>query len=129
MENKIKWCFKRAGAKFIDSNQNISESFLELSEQTLKSAEMTLKAGDLVWSTSMIYYAEYYSIYSFLSRVGVKCENHDCSIEIAEFLLSKEIDIGLVRKAKELRINRVILKLKIFLLIFLYDINKKCRLC
>jgi uncharacterized protein (UPF0332 family) len=76
-----------------------------LSKQTLKSAELTLESKDLVWSTSMVYYAEYYALYSFLAMIGIKCENHDCSIEIARFLLDKKIDLNDVKRAKDLRID------------------------
>ncbi len=105
MESKINWCFKKAGAKLMPPNPNISSSFINLSKQTLKSAELTLESKDLVWSTSMIYYAEYYALYSFLTIVGIKCENHDCSIEIAEFLLDKKIDVNDIKKARDLRID------------------------
>ena len=37
--------------------------------------------------------------------VGIKCENHDCSIEIARVLLGKKIDVNDVKKAKDLRID------------------------
>ena len=89
----------------IAPNQNIKSSFMDLSKQTLKSAELTLESKDLVWSTSMIYYAEYYALYSFLAMIGIKCENHECSIEIASFLLDKKIDLNDVKRAKDLRID------------------------
>ena len=105
MENKIRWCFSKGGANLIAPNQNIKSSFMDLSKQTLKSAELTLESKDLVWSTSMIYYAEYYALYSFLAMIGIKCENHECSIEIASFLLDKKIDLNDVKRAKDLRID------------------------
>ncbi len=105
METKIVWCFKKAGAKIIEPNENMQSSFTKLSIQTLKSAEMTLGQKDFVWATSMIYYAEYYALYSLLLKLGVKSENHECSLEIAGFLMDKSIDLKGVKRAKKLRID------------------------
>ena len=105
MESKIRWCFSKGGAVLTEPNSNIKSSFMDLSKQTLKSAELTLESKDLIWSTSMVYYAEYYALYSFLAMIGIKCENHDCSIEIARFLLDKKVDLNDVKRAKDLRID------------------------
>ncbi len=105
MESKIRWCFSKGGAVLTEPNSNIKSSFMDLSKQTLKSAELTLESKDLIWSTSMVYYAEYYALYSFLAMIGIKCENHECSIEIASFLLDKKIDLNDVKRAKDLRID------------------------
>ena len=72
MESKIRWCFSKGGADLTAPNPNIKSSFMVLSKQTLKSAELTLESKDLVWSTSMVYYAEYYALYSFLAMIGIK---------------------------------------------------------
>ena len=105
METKIIWCFKKAGAKIIDPNMNMQASFIKLAIQTLKSAEMTLNQKDFVWATSMIYYAEYYALYSLLLKIGIKSENHECSLEIAEFLIDKPINFDDIKRAKKLRID------------------------
>jgi len=51
-----------------------------------------------------IYYAEYYALYSFLTRIGVKCGNHFCSILIATYLLGKKI-ANTIFEHKEKRID------------------------
>ena len=53
-------------------------------------AEKDLNDNDLLWSTVVIYYAEYYALYSFLQRIGIKCENHTCSILTVTLLLGDE---------------------------------------
>ena len=53
----------------------------------------------------MIYYAEYYALYSLLLKLGVKSENHECSLEIAGFLMDESIDLKGVKRAKKLRID------------------------
>ena len=44
----------------------------------------------MLWSTVAIYYAEYYALYSFLQKIGIKCENHSCSIAAASELLGED---------------------------------------
>ena len=51
-----------------------------------------------------IYYAEYYALYSFLQRIGVKCENHSCSILSVGFLLG-ENKIKIINEHKDKRID------------------------
>jgi len=57
---------------------------------SLQRAQQNYEDGDLLWTTVVIYYAEYYALYSFLQRIGLKCENHSCTILAAEFLLGKD---------------------------------------
>ena len=91
MPDKLKWCAKlKDGLKLIEPNQNLARSYLEQAKSSLKRAEKDMGEGDMLWATVVIYYAEYYALYSFLQRVGIKCENHFCSILAVEKLLGKE---------------------------------------
>jgi len=91
MEGKVKWCFKiKDGARLTNPSKTISYSYMELARNTLKRIETMLDEKDFLWATVMIYYAEYYALYSFLARIGLKCENHFCSILLAKLLLGKE---------------------------------------
>jgi uncharacterized protein (UPF0332 family) len=103
MERKLRWCFKiKDGAKLLRPSKIISDSYLSLAKDSLKRAEIMLDEGDLLWTTVMIYYAEYYALYSFLARIGIKCENHFCSILITKILLGKE-KVRTIEKDKEKR--------------------------
>jgi len=105
MKRKLKWCFKiRDGAKVTKPNKIISDSCMKLAKSTLKRAETMLKEKDLLWTTVMIYYAEYYVLYSFLARIGIKCENHLCSILSAKYLLGKA-KTKPIEEAKDKRID------------------------
>ncbi len=53
-------------------------------------AEKNFSDNDLLWTTVVIYYAEYYALYSFLQKIGIKCENHFCSILAVTLLLGEE---------------------------------------
>ena len=92
MENKqLKWCFKlKDGLRMAEPNERLSRLYLEQAKSSLLRAEKDLDDKDLLWATVTIYYAEYYALYSFLQRIGVKCENHACSILAVSFLLGED---------------------------------------
>ncbi|MBU2634487.1 MAG: HEPN domain-containing protein [Nanoarchaeota archaeon] len=91
MEDKLKWCFNlKGGLRIVEPNENLAKSYLKESKLSLERAEKNFRDGDLLWTTVVIYYAEYYSLYAFLQRIGVKCENHFCSILITDFLLGED---------------------------------------
>lgn len=92
MENRqLRWCFKlKDGLRIVEPNERLSKSYLEQAKSSLLRAEKDLNDNDLLWATVAIYYAEYYALYSFLQRVGVKCENHTCSILVVASLLGDE---------------------------------------
>lgn len=102
---KIDFCFKiKNGIKIIEPNKTISDSFLKLAKTTLKRAELMFKENDLLWTTVMLYYAEYYALYSFLSKIGIKCENHSCSILLTKYLLGKE-STKIIEEQKNRRVS------------------------
>src|SRR3989338_1440980 len=92
MENKkLSWCFRlKDGLKIVEPNERLSKSYLEQAKSSLLRAEKDLNDKDLLWSTVAIYYAEYYALYSFLQKMGIKCENHACSILVTSFLLGED---------------------------------------
>jgi uncharacterized protein (UPF0332 family) len=92
MENKkLMWCFKlKDGLKIAEPNERLSKSYLEQAKSSLLRAEKDLNDNDFLWATVAIYYAEYYALYSFLQRIGLKCENHTCSIFVTALLLGDD---------------------------------------
>ncbi len=92
MENKkLSWCFKlKEGLKIVEPNERLSKSYFEQAKSSLSRAEKDLDDKDFLWATVAIYYSEYYVLYSFLQRIGIKCENHTCSILTADLLLREE---------------------------------------
>jgi len=91
MENKLKWCFEiTGGLKTVEPNERLSKSYLEQAKSSLFRAQKNLEDNDLLWTTVTVYYAEYYALYSFLQRIGIKCENHACSILAVGHLLREE---------------------------------------
>ena len=106
MENKkLSWCFRlKDGLRMAEPNERLAKSYLEQAKSSLLRAEKDLNDKDLLWSTVAIYYAEYYALYSFLQRIGVKCENHACSILAVSFLLG-ENKTKIINQHKDKRID------------------------
>lgn len=89
--DKIKWCFKlKDGLRIVEVSDRLSASYIQEAKSSLERAQKNFDDGDLLWATVVVYYAEYYSLYVFLQKIGLKCENHFCSILTAGFLLGEE---------------------------------------
>jgi uncharacterized protein (UPF0332 family) len=58
-----------------------------------------------VISTS--YYAKYFVVYALLSRIGIKCEIHDCTISIFEYLFTGEIPAKFMQDFQQSKDDRV----------------------
>ena len=106
MDNKkLAWCFKlKEGLKIAEPNGRLSKSYLEQAKSSLLRAEKDLNDKDFLWATVAIYYSEYYALYSFLQKIGVKCENHACSI-LATTLLLGEDKTRTINQHKDKRID------------------------
>ena len=106
MQNKkLSWCFKvKDGLKIVEPNERLSKSYLEQAKSSLLRAEKDLNDKDLLWATVTIYYSEYYALYSFLQKIGIKCENHACSI-LAVTLLLGEGRTKTINEHKDKRID------------------------
>jgi len=103
--NKLKWCFKiKDGLKIVEPNERLSKSYLKQAKSSLFRAKKNFEDKDLLWTTVAIYYAEYYALYSFLQRIGIKCENHSCSVLAISFLLGDE-KTKTINKHKDKRID------------------------
>ncbi|MFH0978569.1 MAG: hypothetical protein V1837_04675 [Candidatus Woesearchaeota archaeon] len=90
-DRQIRWCFGlKDGLRLTEPNENLSKSYLKEAKSSLLRAEKDLNDNDLLWATVAIYYSEYYALYSFLQKIGIKCQNHACSILAATFLLGED---------------------------------------
>ncbi len=125
---KLSWCFKlKDGLRIVEPNERLSKSYLEQAKSSLLRAEKDLNDKDFLWATVAIYYAEYYALYSFLQRIGIKCKNHACSILATTLLLGddktktinehkgKRIDAQYYMKVdQEIKIRAMLQEAKIF---------------
>ena len=91
MDHNLMWCFGlKDGLRVTQPNERLARVYLTEAASSLGRAEKNFRDGDLLWTTIVVYYAEYYALYSFLQRIGVKCGNHACSALAARFLLGAD---------------------------------------
>lgn len=93
--DKIIWCAgKKEGLRIIEPNSNLAEAYIKKSEEALESMRVNVVKD---WKISTAYYTLYFSLYSILTKIGIKCEIHSCTIEFAkrflkEFFSEEELD-------------------------------------
>ncbi len=93
--DKIKWCAgKKEGLSLIEPNSNLAEAYIKKSEEALESMMVNVIKD---WKISTAYYTLYFSLYSVLTKIGIKCWIHSCTIAFAksflrEFFSEKDLD-------------------------------------
>ncbi len=93
--DKIKWCVgKKGGLSLIEPNPALAEAYLKKAEESLESVGVNIIKD---WKISTTYYTIYFSLYSILTKIGIKCEIHSCTIEFSrrflkEFFSEDEFD-------------------------------------
>ena len=102
----INWCLKQSkGIKLVEPNENLAKTYIEMAKDSLN-AMNNEKGKSLRWTITPCYYSMYYSLCAILTKIGIKCEIHTCSLEFMKrFLLdfyNKE-DLDTITKAFDLR--------------------------
>ena len=93
--DKIRWCAgKKEGLSLIEPNSDLAKAYIKKAEEALESMRVNIIKD---WRISTAYYTIYFSLYSVLMKLGVKCEIHSCTIGFAkrflnEFFEEKELD-------------------------------------
>ena len=105
----LRWCLSQTrGLRLVKPSQNLVKGYVEKSRSALRSMSVNAKAGIIEWAVSASYYAKYFSVYALLSKVGVRCEIHDCTIAVFQYLFGGVVSRNLVqefRRSKEDRIE------------------------
>ena len=103
----IKWCLKQKdGLEFIGPNSAMADSYIKMAEESiniLKGVEPSK-----IWTATTTYYIFYYSLYSLMLMIGIKCEIHSCSIKFMKNYLKdfyNKKDFDMFEKAFLARIN------------------------
>ena len=103
----IKWCLaNKNGIKLIEPNANMSNSYLKMAEESIY--VLNGVKNSRIWLATTTYYIFYYSLYSLMLRIGVKCEIHACSLEFMKKCLIEyydETDMKMIEKAFLVRID------------------------
>jgi uncharacterized protein (UPF0332 family) len=84
--DKIKWCTgKKEGLSLVEPNSDLAGAYIKKAEEALESIRVNIIKD---WKISTAYYTIYFSLYSVLMKLGVKCEIHSCTIEFAKRFLT-----------------------------------------
>jgi uncharacterized protein (UPF0332 family) len=105
---KLKWCFNsKNGIQIVEPSENLSKAYLMKAKESIRSMEVNAEAGIKDWSISASYYSRYFAVYSILTRIGIKCEIHDCTISLFEYLFENMFPKELVRELKLSKEDRI----------------------
>jgi uncharacterized protein (UPF0332 family) len=83
------------------------KAYLEKSHNALKSMEVNAQANIAEWTVSASYYAKYFAVYALLSKIGVRCEIHDCTVALFAYLFGNLEFRQLVRELRQSKDDRV----------------------
>jgi uncharacterized protein (UPF0332 family) len=107
-KRRLEWCLKQSkGIRVVKPSENLVKAYLQKSRNALKSMEVNAHAGLVEWAVSASYYAKYFAVYSLLSKLGVKCEIHDCTIAVFEYLFSDSMPTESIKELRDSKENRV----------------------
>ena len=102
------WCLKqRKGISIVKPSENLVRAYLKKTGDSLKSMEINAGAGLSDWAVSTSYYAKYFAVYALLSKIGAKCEIHDCTIALFEHLFGDSVPKELIEELKRSKEDRV----------------------
>ncbi len=102
MVDKIVWCLSQSkGIKIIEPSERIGINYLKESETDLKA----LSNSSLKWKNIIGYYACYNAFYGILQKIGIKCEIHDCSLELLDLIIELKDYKEFIKNLKKIRID------------------------
>ncbi|HJT10043.1 MAG TPA: HEPN domain-containing protein [Candidatus Nitrosotalea sp.] len=104
----LKWCAKQKnGIKIIAGSITLQKAYLQKSKNAIKSMEVNAKAGINDWAVAASYYARYDAVYALFSRIGIKCEIHDCTIALFKYLFLGKIAPELIHDLEQSKNDRI----------------------
>ena len=104
----LKWCLKQnKGIKTVKPSENLTRAYLQKSKNALKSMEINAEVGITEWAVSTSYYAKYFAVYAILAKIGAKCEIHDCTIALFDYLFSDSVPEEIIKELKRSKEDRI----------------------
>ena len=101
------WCLGlKKGIRLVNPNTDLSNSYLIKAEVSFEVVKKLKKYQS--WGITAVYYSMYFALYSVLIKIGIKCENHFCSLELMKTMLKgyfSDDEFSLLIKAKKLRVD------------------------
>jgi len=106
VRRRLSWCAKvKNGITLVEPNDNLASAYLKKSEDAMD-AMHSVTSRD--WRISAAYYSLYFSLYSVLIKTGIRSENHVCTIEIMQHLLTAFFtpeECEVIKKARRSRVE------------------------
>lgn len=100
-KDKVRWCLRQnKGIRLIELKPHLSESYIREADETLENV-FSAKGK---WKLITAYYACYNAFYALLMKCGIRCEIHDCSLELMDLF---DYDINEIEYLKKLKDNRI----------------------
>ena len=103
----ISWCLnQKDGLELIEQNDNMADSYIKMAEESI--AVLKNVHDSKIWTAVTAYYIFYYSLYSLMMRIGIKCEIHSCSLEFMRQHLTQlysQEDNRMISRAMRARID------------------------
>jgi len=94
---KIEWCKRQSkGIKLRRESVDLAKEYIENVEESLMILETIRGTRSNMWLATTKYYIEYFAVYAFLMRVGIKCKIHECTIEFVKLSLLAHFDYFLI---------------------------------
>lgn len=101
-----KLLIKKKIIRFVEPSKNLKESYLEMSNKFFSSADLLLKNNFFESATVDFYYSSYNSLTALLFYSGIKCENHNASIDILKTFFKEKELFEIISEIKEERIDK-----------------------
>lgn len=95
------------GIRIVNPSDNLLRAYLRKARNAMKSMEVNAEAGITEWAVSASYYAEYFAVYALLQKIGVKCEIHDCTIALFEYLFGDSVPRKIIQELQQSKEYRV----------------------
>ncbi len=90
MQTKINWCLQlKKGIRLTKSSTELSKAYMDKAREAMKTANL-IESRD--WKVTTSYYCAYFALYSLLTKIGIKCEIHSCSIEFMKRFLGEHFE-------------------------------------
>jgi len=103
--NRLLWCAQlKHGIGLTEPSDNLAAAYLKKAEEALD-AMHTVHAKD--WKISTGYYSMYFSLYAVFMKIGIRSENHICSLEIMRQLLHQYFKADEIEKLKRAQKSRI----------------------
>lgn len=106
MKDILSWCAGiKNGIMPVEPNDPLASAYLKKAEDAMD-AMHSVSSND--WKISTGYYSLYFSLYAVLTKIGIKSENHTCTIVLMRHLLRDFFthdECEMLEKARQARVE------------------------